>query len=233
MLDRAAISHKWGSIWFPQLTNELATTWTSRLGISNLPPNWRQMLQEPIWWLLKGRPAMDHYFRWADKRPCSSNRQALRRSRHSEPEFLSLKHNKQMFERGRYWQDTALQNTRADLNWDIAMCAFRALEITRTLNRDLQPCMLKGKKVSSGGDDYLEHFSRLAACQNWEKWNQSACLQRKLKNNGTSAFGETDTLSLSLQEELHRTQTSHWWSSTKNKSNGCWNYHQSINCVNM
>lgn len=151
MLDQAAISHKWGSIWFPQLTNELATTWTSHLGISNLPPNWRQMLREPIWWLLKECPAMDHYFRWADKRPCSSNRQALRWSRHSEPEFLSLKHNKQMFERGRCWQDTVLLNTRKDSNWVIAVCAFRALEITHTLNRDLEPYMLKGKKSALGG----------------------------------------------------------------------------------
>lgn len=78
------------SIWFPQLMIALHAAWTSRMGISNLPLNWRQMPQEPVWQLLKGKPAMDHFFRSADKRPCSSNRQALQWSRQSGPEFLSL-----------------------------------------------------------------------------------------------------------------------------------------------
>lgn len=88
------------SIWFPQLMTELPTAWTSRMGICNLPLNWRQMLQGPIWWLLKESTAMDRFFRWADKLPCSSNHQALHWSRQSKPEFLSLKHNKQMIRGG-------------------------------------------------------------------------------------------------------------------------------------
>lgn len=47
--------------------------------------------------------------------------------------------------------------------------SVRTSEITYTVNRDLEPGMLKGKKCPPGGDGYLERFSRLTGWQYWEK----------------------------------------------------------------
>lgn len=74
-------STQMGSIWFPQLTRELATMPTSCLGNQQLPPH-PQLIEDRCSvsqseGLLKESSAMDHYLRLADKVPCSSNRQAL------------------------------------------------------------------------------------------------------------------------------------------------------------
>lgn len=83
------------NIWFPQLMTALTAAWTSHMGICNLPLNWRQMPQEPGWQLLKEKPAMDHFFRLADKLvwrnvPLNGRLYSDLHGRQQEPKFLSL-----------------------------------------------------------------------------------------------------------------------------------------------
>lgn len=171
------------SIWFPQLMTELSTVWTSHMVICNLPLNWRQMIKEPIRWLLQESPAMDRFFRCADKRPCSSNHQALHWSR--QPEFLC-------------WQDTAPMQIKRKLTLESSQYVVKASlwdnthRETYTFNHDLRSNVLKGeKKVLRGWWLSGAFFTTDSLSRLWEKWNQSTCLKRKLQINKTSALRQT------------------------------------------
>lgn len=139
---------------------------------------------------------MDHFFRWADKPPCSSNCQALHWSRQSKSGFLSLKHNKHLINEDRCWPRYSSHASKEQIypESSLQMCLKNYSKEICTNNRTpwtkTSVLVIQRKRVLRGwwlSGAFFHHWQPVKVTGEVKP----TCLQTKREENKTSAIRQT------------------------------------------